>query len=241
MIKLTNRTILRQAKCYQSVANRTLRSTAIQLAKNDASTIDSFKLPSQTSINEWEFKYDFIPKVASPKVPPVTPEAVKQDIAQDKRASVEREMFTKEANSSIKVEANLASVVHGGESVEPSHELLEDRGSEPVDVVNKFSNKTEPKKTANQDKYIQTSINPNINKGDVVNLSENEVEHEDTIVKEQTPVVEDIEHDNLTGQGQGSQKQQSSSSSTNPLVWVGAFALGWGGYSFYSSSTKKNN
>ncbi|KAM9892071.1 hypothetical protein OXX69_012128, partial [Metschnikowia pulcherrima] len=43
-----------------SQATRTFSTIGKLLAKNDASTIDSFKLPSQTSINEWEFKYDFM-------------------------------------------------------------------------------------------------------------------------------------------------------------------------------------
>lgn len=48
---------------------RSIQTSIRALAKNDPSTIDLYKLPSQTSINEWEFKYDFIPKVAQPKIP----------------------------------------------------------------------------------------------------------------------------------------------------------------------------
>ena len=59
----------------------------------------------------------------------MTKEAVKQDIAHEKAKSVERELFAKESNSSIKVEANDAKVVHGGESVAAEPVLKEDTGS----------------------------------------------------------------------------------------------------------------
>ena len=78
--------MLRTARVSR-IASRTFSSFSRVRAKNDSSTIDSFKLPSQTSINEWEFKYDFVPKVAEPKIPPVSPEAIKQDIAQTKKTT----------------------------------------------------------------------------------------------------------------------------------------------------------
>ena len=67
-----------------TTTTRLVHSSSRILAKGDSSTIDSYRLPSQTSINEWEFKYDFIPKTSEPKVPPLTKEAVKQDIAHEK-------------------------------------------------------------------------------------------------------------------------------------------------------------
>ncbi|KAK6464567.1 hypothetical protein DFJ63DRAFT_334126 [Scheffersomyces coipomensis] len=231
-------------------------------AKGDTSTIDSFKLPSQTSINEWEYKYDFIPKMASPKVPPVTQEAVKQDIALEKLKAFERESFAKEGNSSIKVEANDADVVHGGESVKVEPEYLQDRGSKPIIASSKRTVANadhDNKKPANSDKYIQTSINPEINTPDVVNLSENEVDHKTTSIDKQEVVVEDIEHDNLehhltheepaaapiatkaaptTGSAQSESSESSSSSSSSsytiPLALVG---LGGAGYYYYSSTS----
>lgn len=186
-----------------SAATRSLHCTRVVLAKGDSSTIDSYRLPSQTSINEWEFKYDFIPKT-TPKVPPVTKEAVKQDIAQEKAKSIEREMFAKESNSSIKVEANDARVVHGGEAVDSVHELNEDRGNaQPIDssIGNPKVKGSKPKKAANHDKYVQSSINPNINNADVVNLGGQAIDHKTESVDKQTPVVDDIEHDNLHHQG----------------------------------------
>lgn len=172
---------------------RAMHVSARALAKNDRSTIDSFKLPSQTSINEWEFKYDFMPKVAEPKIPPVSPEAVKQDIAQTKKQQVEHELFTKELTASTKVEANDAKVVHGGEHVDPEVEYLHDRGLTPVDVSSKAAD-VKSKKTANTDKYVQSSINPEINQSDVVNLGhEREVDHKTTPIT-QARVVDDVEH-----------------------------------------------
>lgn len=172
---------------------RALHVSSRILQKNDTSTIDSFKLPTQTSINEWEFKYDFVPKMPKPKIPPISPEAVKQDIAHTKKQEVEVEMFAKELNSSIKVEANDADVVHGGDLVVDEVEFLHDRGLEPVDVSSK-PEAASRKKTANTEKYVQTSINPEINHSDVVNLGhENEVDHKTTPIS-QARVVEDNEH-----------------------------------------------
>ena len=55
------------------------------------------RLPSKTSINESEFKYDFIPKTAEPKVPHLTKEAVKHAIAQNKAKQVENNCLPKKA------------------------------------------------------------------------------------------------------------------------------------------------
>lgn len=225
-----------------TTTTRLVHSSSRILAKGDSSTIDSYRLPSQTSINEWEFKYDFIPKTSEPKVPPLTKEAVKQDIAHEKAKSVERELFAKESNSSIKVEANDAKVVHGGESVAAEPVLKEDTGSAPIDVSTPKSNinvsssttSTKPKKSANHDKYVQSSINPNINSGNVVNLSEGEVDHKTESVDKQSPVVEDIEHDNLTHQGET--KKESNDAGLGIFALLG---LGGAGYYYYSSTSKK--
>lgn len=209
-----------------SQATRTFSTIGKLLAKNDASTIDSFKLPSQTSINEWEFKYDFMPKIAQPKIPPVSPEAVKQDVAQTKKQQVEQEMFYKELNSSVKVEANDASVVHGGEPVTAEPEYIHDRGLEPVDATNLAAEQKQ--KTVNTDKYVQLSLNPEINKPSVVNLSENEVDHK-TATVEVPPEVEDVE---------GSQKQPTPSSS--PVKILGLLGLGGiAGYFLFGGSKEK--
>lgn len=190
------RSLLLPARSITVASLRSFHGYSRLMAKNDSSTIDSYKLPSQTSINEWEFKYDFIPKVAEPKIPPVSPEAVKQDIAQNKKQQVEHELFTRELNSSIKVEANDASVVHGGEAVGAEVEFLHDKGSSPVDLSPRAKNgETKPKKTANHDSYVQSSINPDINQSTVVSLDhEKEVDHKTSDVDHHR-VVEDIEHD----------------------------------------------
>lgn len=209
--------MLRTARVSR-IASRTLSSFSRVRAKNDSSTIDSFKLPSQTSINEWEFKYDFVPKVAEPKIPPVSPEAIKQDIAQTKKQQIEQELFYKELNSSVKVEANDASVFHGGESVTAEPEYIHDRGLDPVDVS---KNKAPQKqKTANTDKYVQLSLNPEINKPSVVNLGhENQVDHK-TATVEAPSEVEDAE---------GTPKQTSSGPSPAKIFAL----LGLGGITGY--------
>lgn len=195
---------------------RALHNTIRTLAKNDSSRIDTYRLPSQTSINEWEFKYDFIPKVALPKIPPVSPEAVKQDIAQTKKQQVENELFAKEANSSTKVEANTADVVHGGEAVSTEPVNLRDDGSEPVDISNKVPGETKPKKTANTEKYIQSSTNPEINKPSVVRLGESEVDHKITPLNPQEQVEDDVEH------GQ----KPAADSSVKPTTLLAVLGLG---------------
>ncbi|KAM3126504.1 hypothetical protein CJJ07_001112 [Candidozyma auris] len=213
------------------VALRILHTSVKRLAKNDPSTIDSYRLPSQTSINEWEFKYDFIPKVAQPKIPPVSPEAVKQDIAQTKKQQVEHELFAKESNSSIKVEANDAAVVHGGESVSTEPVNLRDSGSNPVDISNKDASGTKPKKTANTEKYVQSSTNPDINKPDVVNLGDSQVDHKVSPVKNQERVEDDIEH---------GQSKPGSDSTVNPTTLLAVLGLGGvAGYFAFGSGPKK--
>lgn len=190
------RTSIAPARSVSVAAVRAFHGYSRVMAKNDSSTIDSYKLPSQTSINEWEFKYDFIPKVAEPKIPPVSPEAVKQDIAQTKKQQVEYELFNRELNSSIKVEANDASVVHGGEAVGAEVEFLHDKGSNPVDVSSRArGGESKAKKTANHDSYVQSSLNPDINQSSVVSLDhEKKVDHKTSDVDHHR-VVEDIEHD----------------------------------------------
>lgn len=205
---------------------RTIHSSIRALAKNDTSTIDLYRLPSQTSINEWEFKYDYIPKVAQPKIPPVSPEAVKQDIAQNKKQQVEQELFAKELNSSIKVEANDADVLHGGESVSSEPVNLEERGSEPVDVSNNLTSK--PGKVANSHKYVQSSTNPDINKPAVLKVGEGEVDHK-------VSPVSQVESEN-DAEAESASKPQSSA---NPTVVLGVLGLGGlAGYFAFGTGSK---
>ena len=228
---------IRSASNGSFLTRRFIQQSATRLAKGDRSTIDAYKLPSQTSINEWEFKYDFIPKTSQPKVPPVTKEAVKQDIAQEKAKAVERELFAKESNSSVKVEANDAKVLHGGESVVAEHVLREDIGSNPIDSSKpNVSNSSKPKKAANHDQYVQSSVNPDINQADIVNMGESEIDHKTELVGKQTRVVDDIEHDNLHHHGQ--QESSSSSGSSSVVAVLGLLGLGGAGYWYYDSSAK---
>lgn len=228
--RMISRSLLKQ---IPKTGARGIRSSASRAAKDDKSTIDSFKLPSQTSINEWEFKYDFVPKTIEPKVPPVTPEAVKKDIAQDKKATVEKEMLNQEMTS-VKVEANSASVLHGGESVGDEPEFLQDRGSKPVDVSHKTATGTKKQsKPANRDKYVQSSINPNINKADVVNLGQREVDHKLSHVDPQARVVDDLEHDEKHTQGEGDAQQASGSGPRLVLGAVAASIAGFFGYQYF--------
>lgn len=214
---------------------RAIHGCARLLAKNDTSTIDSFKLPSQTSINEWEFKYDFMPKVAQPKIPPVSPEAVKQDIAQTKKQEVESELFNKELNSSVKVEANESSVVRGGESVGAEVEYLGDKGSDPVDSSPKTNiGDSTPKKTVNHDAYVQSSINPEINQSSVVTLDEDKkIDHKTSDV-EHAKVIDDVEHDNET-QHKSSETTSSGAAKIFGVLGLGAVA----GYFWFGAPEKK--
>ena len=56
------RNSIKSIKLNSIVASRTTTTTRLVhsssriLAKGDSSTIDSYRLPSQTSINEWEFR-----------------------------------------------------------------------------------------------------------------------------------------------------------------------------------------
>ena len=223
------RTVNKTVVSYST--KRLFHSSLTRCVKNDDSTIDNYRMPSQTSINEWEFKYDFIPKVAEPKVPPVTAEAVKQDMANEKKVEVEREMLKQEFIS-VKAEANDAPVLHGGEIVKEEPELLQDRGSKPVDasyVSPRESAKLS--KPANRDRYVQTSINPNINQSEVVNMGASTVDHKSSDVK-QSRVVDDIEHDNMHVQNQ----EQTNKSSTGFGVPLALLGLGAGGYYYYASS-----
>lgn len=233
-MRLASRTT-RPVSAALATCTRGVHSSLRIRAKGDASTIDAYKLPSQTSINEWEFKYDFIPKVALPKIPPVTPEAVKQDIAQTKKQQVETELRNRELASLIKVEANDASVVHGGENVGAEVELLQDRGLEPVDVSRKGATGGTTKKTANHDQYVQTSANPNINKPEVVTLGhENDVDHKIAAVKE-AKVVDDVEHDGPTDSA-----PQHEGASGNAAKILGVLGLGGlAGYFWLGNLQKK--
>lgn len=154
-------------------STRTLYCGCRLLAKGDSAPMDSIRLPSQTSINEWEFRYDFIPKTHTPKAPALTDEAIKQDIAQEKLASVEQELFNLEAGKTMKVEANEATVLRGGVNVQSAPETLEYKASKPIDVHLKSAakkNEGKDEKRAERLKYTQTSINPEINTGDVLNV-----------------------------------------------------------------------
>ena len=68
----------------------------------------------------------------------------------------------------------------------------------------------------------------------MVNLSEGEVDHKTESVDKQSPVVEDIEHDNLTHQGET--KKESSGAGLGIFALLG---LGGAGYYYYSSTSKK--
>lgn len=151
---------------------------------------------------------------------------MKQDIAQSKKQQVEQELFTKEQNASAKVEANTADVLHGGEFVSSEPANLSDQGSKPVDASHKQTAK--PGKTANTEKYVQSSTNPEINKPSVVNLGENEVDHKVSHVNAQEQVVDDVEH----GEAKGL-------SPVNPTVLLGVLGLGGvAGYFAFGTGSK---
>lgn len=216
-------------------ANRFLSVLRSRLAKNDSSTIDSYKLPSQTSINEWEFKYDFVPKVSEPKIPPVTKEAIQQEKAQVKKQEVEKELLNKELNSSIKVEANDSSVVHGGESVGTEPELLQDRGSDPVDAHVHASKA----KKIDSSKYQQLSLNEDINNSSVVNLGHDKVVDHNSGTVDVPPEIHDAEEaEKATIKPPKEQQEAASSSSNLPLLAILGLG-GIGGYYMFGSKEKK--
>ncbi|EGV64954.1 hypothetical protein PSN45_005311 [Yamadazyma tenuis] len=219
---------------FKSTIQRSIHTSIRRLAKNDTSTIDSFRLPSQTSISEWEFKYDFVPKVSEPKIPPISEDAIKQDVAHERKKSVEQEMINEEATTSIKVEGNSAAVFHGGESVAAEPELLHDRGSKPIKITNGGRGTVKASKPANRDQYIQSSANPNLNKGEVSSLGDSVVDHKQEEVKP-SAVIDDLDHDNLHNEGQ---KMNPGSGSNNVLVTLGIFGLGAGSYYYYNNSKK---
>lgn len=217
--------------------NRSLLILTIRLAKNDSSSIDSYKLPSQTSINEWEFKYDFVPKVSEPKVPPVSAEAIQQEKAQVKKQQVERELLTKELNSSIKVEANDASVVHGGESVGTEPELLQDRGSAPVDAHGPGYKQA---KKIDSSKYQQLSLNEDINNPMVVNLGHNTTVENPSGTVDVPPEVHDAEEAEKATIKPLQEQQVAASSGLSPAAVLALLGLG-GFASYYAFSSKKKN
>lgn len=216
---------------------RSLSCLSARLAKNDTSTIDSYKLPSQTSINEWEFKYDFVPKVSEPKVPPVSREAIQQEKAQVKKQEVEKELLNKELHSSIKVEANDANVVHGGESVSTEPELLQDRGSDPVDAQVYGSVKS-PKKI-DSSKYQQSSLNEDINISSVVNLGHNNaVDHSSGNVDVPPEIHDAEEAEKATEKPPKLQQAAAESSGALPLLAILGLG-GFAGYFAFGSKEKK--
>ena len=156
--------------------SRCLHQSSILSKKNDSSTIDSYKFPSHTSLHEWDFKYDFIPKETKPKIPSLTREAVNQDIAQEKKSSVEKELG-KEEMKSVKAEANASPVVHDGKIVTPDPEH-HPGGSEPIDASHKGARgETKEKRPVNREKYVQSSLNPDVNKSEVSNMGEKDIKH----------------------------------------------------------------
>lgn len=215
---------------------RSFSRSAIILAKGDASTIDSFQLPSQSSINEWEFRYDFIPKILEPKIPPVSKEAINQDIAQEQVKKIELETFNREANIASRVEASAADVVSGGEYVQEntaSAETLKNY-SNPDILLNKTTKK---KKFAGSDKYVQSSVNPNVNDAEVINLGEYSVDHKVGKLASQTIVEDDLDADNLQEMQaiyERGEKFKGQEKRKRLLVPLGLVGLGASGYYFYS-------
>lgn len=226
---LSTRAIFPSTRAFSGSSIRAVSRSSVRQAKNDASTIDSFKLPSQTSINEWEFKYDFMPKVAEPKIPPVSPEAVKQDIALNKKQQVEKELFNKELQQSVKVEANDSAVVHGGESVAAEPEDLGDRGSDPVDS-SPVVQKPQAQKTANTHKYVQLSVNPEINNPSVVNLgNEDHVDHK----------TADVDHTSEILDAEGAKPEPPKATTPTAIKLLAVLGLGGvAGYFAFGSDKK---
>lgn len=228
--------IYRSSLSARGRLTRSLHQSLVAMAKNDKSTIDSYRLPSQTSINEWEFKYDFVPKTSEPKIPPLTPEAVKQDIAEQKRAKVEKEMLDQELATSVKVEANDLHVVHGGEIVGAEPEYLHDKGSDPVDASHvNASSKATPSRS-DKHKYMQTLINPDINSPDVINLSQGEVSHKVQSTEGQAQVLDDVEHaEHELHKQNAAASSNSTSGASKWLLPLGFFGVGYFAYEYFQS------
>lgn len=213
---------------------RTLRTSAVQLAKGDKSTIDLFRLPSQTSINDWEFKYDYVPKVATPKTPAVTKDAVRKQIVEDKVKQVEQEIFNKEANQSVLLEGSGATVIHGGELVAQSP--VDDHAHGNPTPIDSSSGKERVEKKSAKNPFVQSLLNPNLNNPEVVVLGDSEVDHKTQQVKP-AQVVDDLEHDNLKGAGQAAAEDIKKKGS--PVGITVASLLGLGGVVYYFQGKEK--
>ncbi|ABN67186.2 predicted protein [Scheffersomyces stipitis CBS 6054] len=107
------------------------------------------RLPSKTSINESEFKYDFIPKTAEPKVPHLTKEAVKHAIAQNKAKQVENNCLPKKAIHTSSLNPILRTF---STEVNPS-------------VPNSTFRRQNKQIDTSIEKYIRSSFNPVIKDG----------------------------------------------------------------------------
>lgn len=214
------------------LSTRLLSRSSIALAKGDASTIDAYQLPSQTSINEWEFRYDFIPKVLEPKIPPVTKEAISQDIQQEKVKKIELETFAKEANTTTKV-ASVATVVSGGEFVETDNDASI---TKPYSNPELILNNAKKRKFAGSEKYVQSSVNPHVNNAEVVNHGDNDISHKIGKVAEQELVVDDIDadssHEMQAIYERGERLKEGKKK--NLFIPLGLVGVGIGGYYLYS-------
>lgn len=155
------------------ICGRRLHTSPLLLRKGDLLPIDAFRLPLQVSINEWEFRYDFSPRDSSIKVPAINREAVRKDIAAQRAQDVSRQILLSEGNSSIKVEANTAQVVSGGESVPDDPEQIPMPLSLSTAERGGIAKPVPPaKRTGRDTRYLQCSINPEINKGVVVQIGD---------------------------------------------------------------------
>lgn len=228
---------LRGLKGLTGLSIRSISRSSVVSAKGDASTIDSFQLPSQSSINEWEFRYDFIPKILEPKIPPVTKDAIKQDIALEQVKKIELETFSKEANETSRVESSVADVVSGGEYVQGDVQgdaILAKNYSNPDIILNK----SKPRKFAGSDKYVQSSINPNVNDAQVINLGEYSVDHKVGKLASQTIVLDDLDADNLQEMQniyeRGERLKREQQRKKKLLIPLGFLGLGVSGYYLYN-------
>lgn len=219
---------------FARTATRTLKTLARLLTKGDKSTIDSFRLPSQTLINDWEFRYNFVPKVAEPKTPAITQEAARQDAAKEKAKLIEREMFHKEANALLVLEGLGAKVVLGGEHVPEAPVNDQEVGqTKPIDALRPTE---QPFKPANREKYVQSLTNPLLNKPEVLNVGGNDVSHK-TQGEHQTRVEDDLDHDNMQNAGQAQNTSLSGSLGITGIL--AAAGIGGAGYWWWSSQEKK--